>query len=70
LGSIVFPISRLQLFKLHITGDDHHPQLGKVFDLLSRGLFETAGLRPAMVSDQSPGGATLTLIKKKLISQM
>jgi hypothetical protein len=46
-GAIVFPISRLQLFKLHITGDDHHPRLGKVFDLLSRGLLKAAGLRPA-----------------------
>jgi hypothetical protein len=55
-GTIVFSISRLQLFKLHITGDDHHPRLGKVFDLLSRGLLKTAGHRPAMVSDQSPGG--------------
>jgi hypothetical protein len=46
-GATVFPISKLQIFKLHITGDDHHPRLGKVFDLLSRGLLKAAGLRPA-----------------------
>jgi hypothetical protein len=63
-GAIVFPISRLQLFKLHITGDDHHPQLGKVFDLLSRGLLKTAGPRPAMVSDQSPGGGAYYVNKE------